>query len=79
MLTAGRMLSSFDSELGQIVETIGVNARLAAPYTFARLDGAEITLDMGTPIHVDETKGIASHGSDYFEVDPSDYVISFLN
>lgn len=80
MLIAGRMLSNSDEELESFnVLAIGVNARLSGPFSYMRFDRTEVHLDTGTAIHVDETKGIACHGEDYFEVEPGDYVINYLN
>lgn len=76
MLTAVRLS---DNSNAHSHEGIGVNATLVLPYTFYKLDGKEVSLDIGTPIHVDEERGIASFQDDYFAVEPADYKIDFAN
>lgn len=72
-------LSSKSNDLDKNHISIGVIATLLVPFIFEKLDGHEVQLEAGTKIHVDEDRGIGSFGDDYFEIDPNDYVISFLN
>lgn len=76
MLNAGRMLLEFNGENSL---SIGVIATLKTDFAYERLDGVIITLELGTSIHVDENKGIANYGEDYFSVEPSDYIVKYLN
>lgn len=78
MLIAGRMLSESFNESVNATVSIGVLATLRVDFTYYRF-GVEVTLEQGTTIHVDEEKGWACHGDDYFEIDTTDYVVSYLN
>jgi len=68
------MLSDFNSN----VSNAGIIVRLRSDFTYSR-KGVEITLEEGTSIVVDESMGLGYFESVCFQIEPTDYIIMYLN
>lgn len=77
MLIAGRMLQKKSQHIG----FTGTPAKLVAAVVYRRWDGMEVSIDAGTAILVDVTKGIATttdeNDPDHFCIEVDEYSVLF--